>query len=226
MTVEEYAKVVKEAYEAHLAKHDPNSPEAVRWTGKQKPWLRFEILSKIGDLTHKRILDFGCGNGLFLDFLKEKKIECEYHGWDISENMVRIASERHPEGNFRVVNILEDDLANFIQFFDYVIVSGVFNWKLSGKNLHVKWMQAILLKIWDLCKEGLAVNFLTEHVEWRDKALFYSSIEDVVSFCVGSLSRWFTLRQDYQLWEFTLWVCREPTVKLRRAFHCNNSQQS
>ncbi|MEM2143836.1 MAG: class I SAM-dependent methyltransferase [Candidatus Jordarchaeaceae archaeon] len=215
MSIEEYSEKVRKEYEAHLEKHDPNSPEAVHWIGRNKTWLRFKILTEIDDLNGKKILDFGCGNALLLDFLKENDINCEYYGWDVSEKMIKVANSRHSNVNFKVVDILKDDLNEFNNFFDYIIISGVFNLKVSTKeDIHKKWAEKILLKLWGLCKKGLAMNFMTEHVDWRDSELYYCSINEITSFCVKNLSRWFTIRHDYQLWEFTIYLYKEPKVRL------------
>ncbi|MEM1507735.1 MAG: class I SAM-dependent methyltransferase [Candidatus Bathyarchaeia archaeon] len=197
-----------------MEKHDPNSPEAVHWVGKNKTWLRFRILVKIDDLSGKKILDFGCGNALLLDFLEENSVKCDYYGWDISEKMIYVARSRHPEANFKVVNVLKDDLKQYEEFFDYIIVSGVFNLKtVSDKEFHKKWIQAILSRLWSLCREGIAVNFMTEYVDYEDKELYYCPISEITSFCVKNLSRWFEIIHDYQLWEFTMYIYKEPKAR-------------
>ena len=213
--LQEYNERIKKEYENHLTKHDPNSPEAVHWRGKEKTWLRFKILTEIDDLNNKRILDFGCGNALLLDFLKENNIICEYHGWDISEKMIELARKRHPDATYKVCDILKDDLSEYSNFFDYIIVSGVFNIKVNAEpEAHKAWIKANLLKLWSFCKKGIAVNFMTEYVDWKDNNLYYCSIGDIVSFCVNNLSRWFVVRHDYQLWEFTMYIYKEPEVRL------------
>ena len=211
MPIEKYSEKIKKAYEDHLLKNDFNSPEAVYWVGKDKTWLRFKILTKIDDLNNKKVLDFGCGNALLLDFLKENNILCEYHGWDISEKMIEVAKKRHYGANFKVVDVFKSNLKQFNSFFDYILISGVFNLKVDAEeSIHRKWTKKTLLKLWDLCRKGLAVNFMTEHVDWRDNSLYYCPIDDIASFCVKNLSRWFIIRHDYRLWEFTMYIYRGP----------------
>ncbi len=211
MEIESHTERIKKEYESCLDKHDINSPEAAHWIGREKTWLRFKILTEIDDLNCKRILDFGCGNALLLDFLKEKCINCIYYGWDISEKMIAAAKSRHPNGTFRVIDVLKDDLEYFKGFFDYILVSGVFYIKLDANDVvHREWLQSILLKLWKLCKKGISVNFMTEFVEWRDPTLYYCPIGDIISFSVNNLSRWIIIRHDYQLWEFTLYIYKEP----------------
>ncbi len=214
-SIEKYTGKLKKEYEKHLMKHDPDSPEAVHWVGREKLWLRFDILTEIGNLTNKKVLDFGCGNGLLLDYLNEKKIKCQYSGWDISEEMIAIARKRHSKADFKVCDILKDDVSKYAGLFDYIIINGVFNIIIGGDiKTHEAWVHEILLKLWSLCKEGITTDFLTEYVDWKEKELFYCSINDIISFSVKNLSRWFQLRHDYQLWEFTLYIYKQPKVKI------------
>ncbi len=196
-------------------RHDFNSPEAAHWRGKEKTWLRLKILTEIADLNGKKILDFGCGNALFLDFLKENNITCGYYGWDISKKMIEVAKRRHPEAELKVCNILEEEVSAYDNFFDYVIVSGLFYIKADGEpKVHERWIKTILSKLWPLSKKGIAANFVTEYVDWKEENLYYCSIGDIMSFCVNNLSRYFIVRHDYQLWEFTMYIYKEPKVRL------------
>lgn len=213
--LEKHTGRIKREYESHLTKHDFNSPEAAHWRGQEKTWLRFKILTKIANLNNKKVLDFGCGNALLMDFLKERNINCEYYGWDISEKMIEVARKRHPEAKFRVSNILEDDLSDYNNFFDYIIVSGLFYIKVDAEpEDHEAWIKANVSKLWSFCKKGIAFNFMTEYVEWKEDSLYYCSIGDIISFCVNNLSRWFVVSHDYQLWEFTMYIYKEPRVRL------------
>jgi len=213
--LEDHTEKIKQEYESHLLMSDPNSPEAAHWKGKDKTWLRFKILTEIDNLNNKKVLDFGCGNALLMDFLNERGIKCEYHGWDISERMIEVAKKRHPKAKFKVINIFHEDLSEYVNFFDYILISGVFYIKVDGEeSVHKKWIEQILLKLWNLSKKGLAVNFMTEYVDWRDSSLYYCPINEIIIFCVDNLSRWFVIRHDYQLWEFTVYIYKEPKVKL------------
>ena len=57
-----------------LYKRYGNSFKSLDWGSKEKQMLRFKILSKIGNLNKKKILDVGCGFGDFNLWLKKKRI--------------------------------------------------------------------------------------------------------------------------------------------------------
>ena len=60
---------------------------------------------------HHTVFDAGCGTGLLLDYIKiDPK---NYVGWDISEEMVRVASEKHPEHTFLCKDILDPSEEGF-----------------------------------------------------------------------------------------------------------------
>lgn len=213
--VREYTRKQKEAYERHLVRYAYDSPEASHWLGRDKLWLRFEIMAQIDDLRNKSVLDFGCGNSLLLDFLQEKGISCEYCGWDISEKMIEVSKSRHPTNCFVVCDIFSEETCGYKECFDYIIVNGVFNLLFgSNEGMHWQWVKEILRRLWTLCERGIAVSFLTEHVDWAEKALYYCSVDAIASFCAKELSRWFVIRHDYQLYEFTIYIYKEPRASI------------
>ena len=191
-----YRNKLQDEYENLLLKYPPDSLEAVHWINKKKVWLRFKILTQIGDLSGKKILDFGCGNSLLINYLQEKGISCEYEGWDISPHMIEVSKRIHPVEKFLTCNVLNDDLNGYNDYFDFILINGVFNLKSGDKDeVHTKWMQKILLKLWPLCNKGIAVDFMTEYVDWKEPNLYYSSLQDITNFCAKNLSRWFVLKQ-------------------------------
>lgn len=109
-------------------------PEAVRWSSTGQI-LHYQSMLDIGDINGKKILDFGCGKGDFYQFLKDKDIHVEYHGYDINEKLIALAEQKYPEVDFRVFDI-DKDL--FDEGFDYIFICGVFNLKIEGLDEMIK----------------------------------------------------------------------------------------
>lgn len=151
-----------------------------------------------------------------MDYLNEQRINCEYHGWDISEKMIEIAKKRRPEGKFKVIDIMEENMDKiYHNYFDCIFIGGVFNLKFDAdKKIHETWIKMTLTKLWKLCRKGIAANFLTEYVDREDKDLYYCPIGEIISFCVANLSRWFVIRHDYQLYEYTIYIYKDSKVYL------------
>ena len=61
---------VSNFYTDLLHKNGTDSAQTLNWTNKRNQLVRFDTLIKVGDLRNKKILDFGCGLGDLLDFLK------------------------------------------------------------------------------------------------------------------------------------------------------------
>jgi SAM-dependent methyltransferase len=61
-----------------------------------------EELSQL-DIAPERILDYGCGQGRYLDLLRERYPDAALIGADVSTAGLERASERHPEAQFVVM---------------------------------------------------------------------------------------------------------------------------
>lgn len=168
-------------YNRHLRDFG-DSPQAVRWTPEGQR-LRYEILVKIaGDLSGKKVLDFGCGKGDLYGFIKEREISLQYCGIDINENLINLARNKYPEAEFMVVDIEE---AEFDRIFDIIFVCGVFNLRIAGIE---ESMKNVLKKLFKLCREALHVNLLTYYIPRRNVELFYVKPEEILRFAITELS--------------------------------------
>ena len=67
-------------------------------------WSEFEDFKKYIK-PEMKVLDLGCGNGRFFNFLKDSKIN--YIGIDNSEGILKQAKIKHPEQNFKFGDILD-----------------------------------------------------------------------------------------------------------------------
>jgi len=63
-----------------------------------------------------KVLDLGCGNGRFFEFLKDKDID--YIGVDFSEKLIEIAKEKYPKIKFQVADALNLPSPN--NYFDKI----------------------------------------------------------------------------------------------------------
>ena len=111
--------------------------------------IRFKVLTEVGDFRGKKILDLGCGIGDFYQYLQENKIKCEYVGYDINPNIIKLAKERFPKANFEVKDILEEDFP----YFDYIVSTSSFNNKLENIS-NYEFIQKILEVSYNHLKDG------------------------------------------------------------------------
>ena len=199
---------LKEMYDRRLREYG-DSPQAAQHTDKENQERRLRPVCEVGDLRKAKILDFGCGLGHALVFLREIfDFQGEYVGYDISPEMVRSASVKHPDVRFECRNIFSEGLG---EDFDYVLISGVFN-PLTGDNW--EWMTECLRMLWERTNVGMSFNNLSRYVDFFSEDLYYVDPAQLFRFCKEELSPLITIRHDYCTkpgvvpYEFTTYVYR------------------
>ncbi|MDA9859527.1 class I SAM-dependent methyltransferase, partial [Rubripirellula sp.] len=124
-------------YRESLKQHGATA-KGVDWNNKKTQELRFDVISSYIDAQNRpSVLDVGCGYGAFAEHLKQRGIDCDYHGIDICPEMVDAAQKKYPSHNFRVDHA--ENLSKTKLTFDYVIASGTFN--ACMRNTKGAWRQ-------------------------------------------------------------------------------------
>lgn len=174
-------------YDRHLRDHG-DSPRAVRWTpeGQRRRYEAF--LGLLGDLRGRSLLDFGCGTGDFLGFLRGRGAACSYTGVDVNPNLVALARRKFPGAEFLALDLEEEP---FERSFDVVVACGVFNLRIGGIADSVP---AVLRRLFALCRGSLHANFLTALAPRHDIELHYADPAELLRFALAELSPRVTLR--------------------------------
>ncbi len=198
------SQVVRSFYGRKYRRHGV-SAEAVGWQSVEKQNLRFDVLSEVGDLEGRSLLDVGCGFGDLLGFLRHKDVNVKYYGVDLMEDFVEAARERFPGAKFRVFDALGEPPPDFEPPFDYVLASGLL-------GLHVgddyNFARTMLRRMFEWCGKGVAANMISAYVDYRDDYLAYTQPEELFRFCKKNLTWKVALRHDYLPYEFTLFLYR------------------
>jgi len=130
-----------------------------------------------------------------------------YRGFDISEEMVRVARQSHTACDSCEFVSSEDALSPA----DYTVASGVFNVKLeSPVDSWQEYVLGALDRLNDLSLKGFAFNVLTSYsdVEKMRRKLYYADPCFFFDYCKRRFSRDVALLHDYGLYEFTILVRR------------------
>lgn len=211
MSSKQYLKIV-EHYENCLKKFGDNHL-GVDWPKPEDALSRYkimlEIIPKHGEYS---LLDFGCGTAHLYDFVVRNGYKnIRYTGLDISNEFVKVCKQKYPSITFECSDILESP--GQIETFDYIILNGIFTEKCElsfdemfeyFKNL----IKAIFLK----ANYGIAFNVMTKHVDWERKDLFHLPFDLMVSFLKREVSSNFIIRNDYGLFEYTVYLFKEPNT--------------
>lgn len=193
---------VKKYYDEKLAKFGV-SAAGVDWNSEESKDLRYEQILKVAGTEGGpfEILDYGCGYGGLLGYLKKKKIVTKYKGYDISEDMVASASHLFPEASF--ASSLGD------QKSDFVVASGIFNVRLQATDQD--WHDYVLETLGrfdQIAVKGFSFNCLSTYsdIPKRRDYLYYADPLALFDHCKRRYSKNVALLHDYGLYEFTILV--------------------
>lgn len=192
---------VADYYSTKLAEHG-ECARGVDWNGQESQFLRFQQLSKIIEHDDFSVNDIGCGYGAMVDYFGEHYKRFEYHGYDVSNDMVKAAKTKYPGTNFHFG-------ARPAQPMDYSVASGIFNVRLGIAD--DAWLAAInetLDSMREASREGFSFNCLTSYSDahlMRDH-LYYADPLAMFDYCKRRFSRNVALLHDYGLYEFTILV--------------------
>ena len=194
-------------YESRLREHGPTA-RGMDWRDERSQALRFAMLVDGLELAGRSLHDVGCGSGELYAFLRERGLDVDYRGSDLSEAMILAARARHPGVTFEHADLLHDELAPS----DVLVTSGLFHVKLAASE--ADWgafVRDMVRRMFALCRHAIAFNLMSDQVDFRVPELAYTSPAETLAFCQRELSRQVRLRHDYPLHEYTVHVHREPT---------------
>jgi SAM-dependent methyltransferase len=209
-----YLRII-EHYEDCLARHG-DMHLGVDWPNASDAKLRYSVMLDLVRCHCERtgspidLLDFGCGAGHFLEFLREQNITgINYHGLDLSERFIALCRNKFPDVPLSRLDVLAPDAV--LMTFDYVIANGVFTEKgdLAFDEM-MSTVQAIVRKLWTATRCGMAFNLMSANVDWQREDLFHVPLDRLAAFLTSEISPHLVVRMDYGLREYTVYVYRQP----------------
>jgi ubiquinone/menaquinone biosynthesis C-methylase UbiE len=205
MTSDEQRRIIQR-YDERLARLGETA-EALGWRDDSQQRLRFRVLTEVGDCRGRSILDVGCGFGDLLAYFGDASGgEVRYTGTDLNPALIAVAQKRHPRAGF----VVTADLSQIPNAsHDYVFMSGLFNFRIQD---NIGFMQATVREGFRIAKMGVAFNLLGSYVDFQDEHLFYYREHEVFDFA-KSLTRFVTLRADYPLYEFTVYLFKLEALR-------------
>jgi SAM-dependent methyltransferase len=184
---------------------------ALGWGNKGRSNLRFSILCSEFDLEDSIILDFGCGFGDLYNYVKDNVTSnFKYIGIDINEKFINIAKERgFKNADFYLVDEnVEVFLADLGIEIDYVLSSGIFNFKLKD---NIGFIKNTLTLFDSISKKGFASNFLSSKVTFQADMNYHSNPSEILDFCYG-FSNNLVLKNNYMPYEFSVFINKEDEI--------------
>ena len=169
-----------------------------------------DIFKEEDDVT---VHDVGMGVADLYAFMKENYTDKKmvYSGTEIIDEYVDEAKKRFPELSFYNRDIAE---SKFDDKYDFVLMSGVFHQRRdSAIRDWEKFSQQLLKNSFEMCNKGIAFNFISPFVDFYQTQVYYSNLPKLINFINDDLSRFFEIRHNYALFEFTVYVYKEEYIK-------------
>lgn len=211
--------IISAACEEDLIKHG-DSFRGVGYTkSPEEATERYALMVGLVREHHRpvTILDLGCGLGHLLDFIESHADyrHLRYVGLDISARYLAAARARHPQHEFILMDVLGGD--EELPIFDYVVLNGVFNYRGPiDRTEMMRYWEQLTTTAYRHCRHGMAFNVMSTLVDWERDDLFHLPFDVVAGFVGKHLSRHFVIRHDYQAYEYTTYVYRQPLALDRR----------
>lgn len=196
-----------EAYQRAFALHG-DTPAGVLWPrGRQA--LRFDALTRHFSDERFSVLDYGCGLAHLKCYL-DQRFKCyEYHGADLVPEFVQAAVAKYPEAR---VSLVEShvDLSTPV---DHVVISGTFNIiEGADRSAYIEQVFSALSHLFGLARLSLAVNFMTDRVDYVQPQALHMNVEAVTDFARTHLSPRLRVDESYMPYEFTLVVLKDREI--------------
>jgi SAM-dependent methyltransferase len=205
MTWNSKKKKVISTYQDQFKKFGLNSCSLFFPGRKQN--VRFNVIKEIGIEPIDSILDVGCGFADLLTFLKENiNYQGKYTGIDITPEFIDVCMNRHPDADFRVMDILQD---NIVEQWDFVILTGTLNFTIG--NRHTDFVKTMIAKMLAISKKGVSVDFVSIFGDNRYEYLYRANPLELFEYC-RTLTKRVCLRYDYMPWEFTIYLYNDDTI--------------
>lgn len=205
-----YTKIVGH-YEDCLEKHG-DTHLGVDWPKLEDVATRYRIMLDIIRLKEDKeasLLDFGCGTAHLLEYINKNGIKgIDYSGLDISQKFVDVAAAKFPDNSFYCNDFF--DSYSKMDNFDYIVMNGVFTEKreFSFEEMWEYFTKLIPL-VFEKCNKGFAFNVMSKNVDWERDDLFHVSMDSISGFLCKNLTRDFVIRNDYGLYEYTVYVLKK-----------------
>lgn len=209
MTKFNHQEIIK-FWEKRVDKYGLNY-KAMAYGSRKTQYGKFKILSEVGNLNNKSILDVGCGFGDLYCYLRLKKLKVKYTGYDIVPKVIELAKKKQPRLNLKTVDILKTKGKNK---FDYVLSTG-FNCRKSHSCSNTLLEKAMIKRMFELCKIGAAISLQSCYspVYSPKSPGYFSRPERLFKYCMNKITKRTVLRHDYMPHDFTLYLYKKGFTK-------------
>jgi SAM-dependent methyltransferase len=207
------SKELQQHYSKTFRSHGPSSLGVDWGADVAKANLRYDkMLNVMARQANKGVslLDVGCGYGGLCLHAENKNIEINYTGIDVAQNMIDWARGNVKSGKFLFGDILD---GQFKEMYDYVVCNGILTQKLDVSKTEMdKFADQLIRKMFSICNIGIAFNVMTTKANYFAANLYYRDPVELMNWCLSEMTRNVVLDHAYPLYEYTLYLYRQPRL--------------
>jgi SAM-dependent methyltransferase len=205
----DYLSIVRH-YEDCLAQFG-DSHRGVDWPNAADAAKRYQVMLDLvrPSAAGKSLLDFGCGASHLYQYMLERDVRgLQYAGLDASAAFCELSQQKYPHNDYFCLDVLAEP--ERLGEFDYVVMNGVFTEKRElSFDAMFDYLRRILTLVFSKTRCGIAFNVMSKQVDWERADLFHMPIGELTDFIASKLSRHYVVRNDYGLYEYTVYVYKE-----------------
>lgn len=194
-------------YESCLARYG-DTHLGVDWPNAEDAEKRYDVMLDLvtRPIVGQTLLDFGCGASHLFRKMQSGEHSClKYTGLDISNAFCELSRQKYPHNEYLCLDVLANP--NKLQCFDYVVMNGVFTEKRELSFVEMlEYFKLLLRTMFAKVRIGIAFNVMSKAVDWERDDLFHLPLDLLQVFLTKELSRHFVIRNDYGLYEYTVYI--------------------
>lgn len=180
-----------------------SSVQSLHWSDDVNQEVRFDAIRSLGQFENASVLDVGCGFADLYRYFLKSKVSVQYKGIDILPEFIEEARSRYPD-----IEVDLQDMQDISDEYDYIVVSGAFNFAVKGGVDHY---MRIIANLFSHARVGLICNFLDERFhETSDIYLAYNKRE-VITFA-EKLTPHVKTADGYLPWDFTIALYKSKNI--------------
>ena len=195
--------------------------KGVDWNDHNEMLFRYQKMMEVLNSDFEKpesvptILDVGCGWGGLLAYCLRNGFEVGYTGIDVVESMIKYARKNFNNGKFVAGDVFEH---NPRSKYDYVICNAIMTQKLTASIPEMEsFTNRLIVKMYDLCKYGIAFNLMSTRVNFMVDNLYYRNPLELLNFCLTEVSPRVKLDHGYsslkrgkgKFYDYTVYIYKD-----------------
>ncbi len=189
--MDEVTRALRDHYAGTFERHGATA-KGVDWTSEEELLFRYDKMlgvlddSSVAVPDQPSLLDVGCGWGGQLRRAHEVGRELKYTGIDVVEAMIEHARNAFPDAEFIHGDVFALDAPSG---YDFVVCNAILTQKLDVSIPAMEeYARRLVLKMFELCRMGIAFNMMSTRVNFMVDNLYYQSPSELLAWLLTEVT--------------------------------------